>query len=552
MNYLKKLFFLYCICFLQNTYTQQLAFPTAMGAGAYSTGGRGGIVLKVTNLNDAGPGSLRAALTTEGPRIIVFDISGTIHLNTIIELGVNQSNFTVAGQTAPEGGITIAGRPIQMGGGYDQIGQEPCHNAIWRYIRFRNGSFTGVADEYLHNGFISTGTKGLILDHCSFSFCDDQGISMNPDYDTLKNITIQRSVLSENATGIVYGSDLNYPSGDLTVIYNLFVDQGHRTPNIGGNLRFDIINNVCFNWQARLTSITSGKPLVNYVGNYLKEGSFYAQCEHVVEVELNQNIYSANNFHSTLYPNPQPNDQGLWKSFFTRSSLPSTYFTDDLFPLLEPAGTLLSPLATYETVLSDVGANKFLKGDGSYEVYLDTFDATKIANVKENISSAPHNKDWTLPNLPNNKRSENYDSNNDGIPDEWKIARGFGIDEDLSTHTWPSGYVGIEEFLNGVDLPLDIVETTTNTDSSISPEALDGQLLKVYPNPNNIQSFSIEVSNKINILKLEIVDIKGKVVYQDTSGNSNYNLQPQLANGLYFVLVYTEQALLKEEIIVNK
>jgi len=202
--------------------------------------------------------------------------------------------------------------------------------------------------------------------------------------------------------------------------------------------------------------------------------------------------------------------------------------------------------------LSDVGANKFLKGDGSYEVYLDTFDATKIANVKENISSAPHNKDWTLPNLPSNKRSENYDSNKDGIPDEWKIARGFGIDEDLSTHTWPSGYVGIEEFINGVDLPLDIVETTTNTDSSISPEALDGQLLKVYPNPNNIQSFSIEVSNKINILKLEIVDIKGKVVYQDTSGNSNYNLQPQLANGLYFVLVYTEQALLKEEIIVNK
>ena len=133
---MKKLLFI-GILFPLFLIAQTPAVPSVVGAGAYTTGGRGGIVVHVTNLNDSGTGSLREALMMTVPRTIVFDVSGRIHLTSHIELILENSDFTVAGQTAPEGGITISGRPIQMGGGYSRANQ-PCHNAIWRYIRFRN------------------------------------------------------------------------------------------------------------------------------------------------------------------------------------------------------------------------------------------------------------------------------------------------------------------------------------------------------------------------------------------------------------------------------
>src|SRR5690606_37854378 len=106
--------------------TELKAFPTAVGGGANATGGRGGRVIHVTNLNNSGTGSLRAALLATGTRTIVFDVSGTINLTSRIDIPAASSNFTVAGQTAPEGGITISGKPIQIGK------QDACNNSIWR------------------------------------------------------------------------------------------------------------------------------------------------------------------------------------------------------------------------------------------------------------------------------------------------------------------------------------------------------------------------------------------------------------------------------------
>src|SRR5690606_18927279 len=117
--------------------SQQLAFPSAKGAGAYTTGGRGGQVIHVTTLNWSGPGSLKAALQTTGPRTIVFDVSGEIVVSdNYFELYGEYSNFTLAGQTAPHGGITIRT-------GYFSLTN--VNNAIIRYIRFRDkGTPTGT------------------------------------------------------------------------------------------------------------------------------------------------------------------------------------------------------------------------------------------------------------------------------------------------------------------------------------------------------------------------------------------------------------------------
>ncbi|WP_157805310.1 hypothetical protein [Confluentibacter citreus] len=436
--------------------TMLKAFPSAYGGGENTTGGRGGKVIHVTNLNDSGAGSLRAALLASGTRTIVFDVSGTITLTTTIELIEENSNFTVAGQTAPEGGITIAGNPIRMGGGHFRPSQ-PCNNAIWRYIRFRNGSYTGEPDVYFHNGFVSSGTDGLILDHCSFSFNDNQAIAMRASTGNLINITIQNSVFSENATGIIFGIvELDaFESGNFTSIHNLFVDQSHRTPNISTTKQVDIINNVYFNWISRLTRISSTHTAdVNFIGNYMKMGkntSNGTTAINKVDTSAKPLIYSAYNYHSNLHTTPILNDQDLWTNFSTSNLISSSLFRTIPFNIIGENFQIKSALQAYIDVLADVGTNKYLNADGTYGTYLDSFDTTKINNVKNNISSNPYNKSWTLPILPKNSRSGSYDTDGDGMPDVWERATFGDLSRDGKGDLDGDGYTDLEEFLNQVD-----------------------------------------------------------------------------------------------------
>jgi hypothetical protein len=104
------------------------AFPGAEGAGAFTLGGRGGRVIKVVNLNDSGPGSLRAAVEAEGPRIVVFCVSGIIMLGT--PLSISNPFITIAGQTAPGDGICIRGQTTEIN----------THDVVLRYLRFRRGN----------------------------------------------------------------------------------------------------------------------------------------------------------------------------------------------------------------------------------------------------------------------------------------------------------------------------------------------------------------------------------------------------------------------------
>jgi len=257
------------------------AFPGAEGFGTETAGGRGGVVLKVTNLNDSGPGSLRAALTATGPRTVVFRVSGTILLKSRID--VVDPYLTVAGQTAPGGGITLRMDPAAA----------PCvdkgtmmistHDVVIRYLRFRPGPTTCADDSHDALTIYKAGTENVVIDHVSMSWAVDEVLNT---YDGSQNITISNSIIAEGL------SNSTHPQGEhskgallggvgahnISLHGNLFVSNKDRNPQISGVSIADVRNNVIYNYGTgsgsgvTLVSSSKGEPRVNWVGNYYKPG----------------------------------------------------------------------------------------------------------------------------------------------------------------------------------------------------------------------------------------------------------------------------------------
>lgn len=158
---------------------QAPAFPGAEGHGRYVTGGRGGKVVHVTNLNDSGTGSFREAVKS-GNRIIVFDVAGVIALKSDLKIG---DNITILGQTAPSPGITLRYYTVQPG-----------NNNIIRFLRIRRGE-----EKDINDGADATWQRnktGIIFDHCSFSWSIDEVASF---YDN-NNFTMQWCTVAESLT----------------------------------------------------------------------------------------------------------------------------------------------------------------------------------------------------------------------------------------------------------------------------------------------------------------------------------------------------------------
>ena len=163
---------------------QPLAFPGAEGAGRHSAGGRGGVVLRVTTLADSGPGSLRAAVETRGPRTILFDVAGTIRLAS--DLVVREPRITIAGQTAPGGGIAIADQALVVN----------ADDVVIRHIRVRRGDRSPGDDDSI---WIAGGRR-IILDHVSASWSIDETLSASARYEEggFYDLTVQWSIIAES------------------------------------------------------------------------------------------------------------------------------------------------------------------------------------------------------------------------------------------------------------------------------------------------------------------------------------------------------------------
>ncbi len=430
------------------------AFPSAYGGGAYTKGGRGGRVIHVTNLNASGSGSLKEALEATGPRTVVFDVSGNINLGGS-DIRVTSGNLTIAGQTAPRGGITFTKGTIYFSNGDND-------NIIIRYLRGRPAEATSgevtQGDAFIFWG----GNNDVILDHVSVSFGGDQAITFNPgSRRTQKRQTLQRSIIADSYTGIIMGGVNNdYEAVDgISFLNNLVVDISHRTPNMSGNGYFESINNIIYNWQWRAMNLNGGSPKLNHIGNYYKRGSFTEQlsiAENANKIQYSSPvIYTSSNYYSGLLTGASgENNQQIWTNFNGSGSMGSQYFTSNSYPLLGAAVPVKSAQEAYNNVLENVGANTYFDDNGIPQFYLDSYDNTKINNVKNNISTEPKKySNWVIPNLPANTRPSNYDVDKDGMADAWERLNGLNPSDpnDGNLDRNNDGYTNLEDFLNQVD-----------------------------------------------------------------------------------------------------
>lgn len=267
--------FLFIACSVQG---QQLAFPGAEGYGKYATGGRGGKVAGVTNLNDSGEGSFRNALESfpGEPLTVVFKVAGIIELKS--PLIIRRSNVTIDGQTAPGDGICLKGNSFGINGA-GKGGNKG--NIIIRYIRSRPG---GNSPKGIY-AFNMENCHDVIVDHCSFSWANEECAAM---YDT-KNTTVQWCIISEGLYNAGHAKGLRAYGGVwggqyATYHHNLIANQNSRTVRFNGARAHDtaaivdFYNNVIYNWGSANASyggdvkIAGGVSQVNMVNNYYKPG----------------------------------------------------------------------------------------------------------------------------------------------------------------------------------------------------------------------------------------------------------------------------------------
>src|SRR5690242_3357822 len=224
------------------------AFPGAVGFGAAATGGRGGTVYHVTNLNDSGSGSFRDAVSANN-RIVVFDVGGYVRLASTVLV---HSNITVAGQTAPGGGIGVMGGEVSFNG---------AKNVIVRDFRFRQGDLD--PDEE-NNGLNWLDASTMIFDHVSIEF----GRWNNVDAVRASNITMQYSI-DADPIGQQFGAHTE--TGPYTWYDNVFANSHNRNPLAKANTQY--VNNIVYDYQAAYTAgNSSGHFTHDVIGNYFITG----------------------------------------------------------------------------------------------------------------------------------------------------------------------------------------------------------------------------------------------------------------------------------------
>jgi pectate lyase len=437
----------------------EIAFPGAEGYGKYATGGRGGKVFIVSNLNDKGPGSFREATEAKGKRIIVFAVSGTIHLETKLSI---KGDVTIAGQSAPGDGICLADNAVSLGG----------DNMIIRFLRFRMG------DKYQKGGMVDgnggddafggTKRKNIIIDHCSMSWSTDEVFSVYAGDST----TLQWNLISEplNYSYHFETGDKDYEQHGyggiwgglhLTAHHNLFAHCNNRNPRFNGIRHtptefVDYRNNVIYNWGGNTIYAGEGGDY-NIINNYFKYGPNTNKNVRyrIVNPGKNETIgfgkwYVGGNYVDEAKDVSQNNWLGIvMGNGGTEQDKKNTVIDKphDAWPIPTQTAT-----EAYESVLKSVGA--------SYK--RDTLDDRIINNVKNRSGSFidvqggfSHGTAYemtvnawpVLRSVP-----APADNDKDGMPDDWELKNGLNPADasDASKISLHKYYSNIEVYFNSL------------------------------------------------------------------------------------------------------
>jgi autotransporter-associated beta strand protein len=405
---------------LENTAIAQLkAFPEAEGFGALVSGGRGGSIYHVTNLNDSGTGSFRDAISASN-RIVVFDICGVINSDPANPLAFS-NNITVAGQTAPGGGITIYGNYVSL---------SSRNNIIMRDIRIRPGVNTASDKKGLN---ITTG-HDMIIDHCSIEWAryDNVGMTSNSYNITMQNCMIAEPIQSQ------YSNCLVDSSRTITLSRNLWIDAKTRNPKTKGDLQY--INNVVYNWgvtEALSGGHSSADWYEDIINNYFIKGPS-SSTTIAGEFSSTDMVYQTGNLKDTDR-NGTLNGTAMSTSDFSTPTFTSTAYNNPAIAVTTDSAT-----SAYYKVVAGAGATPQNR---------DPVDTRLVNQVLSLGTSGAVITDESVvggqPSMTVVTRPAGFDTDSDGMPDTWETAHGLNpslaSDRNLLN---PLGYTVVEQYIN--------------------------------------------------------------------------------------------------------